>query len=143
MNKTSIKNTLNLLNLYKESGVDELISSSPKNRTMEKNDYISKKLKKSDELNSTKVSEEINLEEINTLEELKDKMSAFQGCQLYKSATNMVFSDGNSKAKIMLVGEGPGANEDLEGLPFVGRAGALLDKMLSAINLDRKKVYIS
>ena len=55
----------------------------------------------------------------------------------------MVFSDGNSKAKIMLVGEGPGANEDLEGLPFVGRAGALLDKMLSAINLDRKKVYIS
>ena len=46
MNKTSIKNTLNLLNLYKESGVDELISSSPKNRTMEKNDYISKKLKK-------------------------------------------------------------------------------------------------
>ena len=48
MNKTSIKNTLNLLNLYKESGVDELISSSPKNRTMEKKDYISKKLKKSD-----------------------------------------------------------------------------------------------
>ena len=74
MNKTSIKNTLNLLNLYKERGVDELISSSPKNRTMENNDYISKKLKKSDELNSKKVSEEINLEDINTLEDLKDKM---------------------------------------------------------------------
>ena len=66
-----------------------------------------------------------------------------KNCSLKKNATNMVFSDGNSKAKIMLVGEGPGANEDLEGLPFVGRAGALLDKMLSAINLDRKKVYIS
>ena len=49
----------------------------------------------------------------------------------------------NPKSKIMFVGEAPGANEDLEGLPFVGRAGQLLDKMLSAINLDRKKVYIS
>ena len=55
----------------------------------------------------------------------------------------MVFSDGNPKSKIMLIGEAPGANEDQEGLPFVGRAGILLDKMLSAVNLDRKKVYIS
>ena len=55
----------------------------------------------------------------------------------------MVFCDGNPKSKIMLVGEAPGANEDQEGLPFVGRAGMLLDKMLAAINLDRKKVYIS
>ena len=55
----------------------------------------------------------------------------------------MVFSDGNPKSKIMLIGEAPGANEDEEGLPFVGRAGALLDKMLAAIDLDRKKVYIS
>ena len=55
----------------------------------------------------------------------------------------MVFSDGNPKSKIMLIGEAPGANEDEEGLPFVGRAGALLDKMLASIDLDRKKVYIS
>ena len=55
----------------------------------------------------------------------------------------MVFSDGNPKSNIMLIGEAPGANEDTEGLPFVGRAGALLDKMLAAINLNRKKVYIS
>ena len=143
MNKTSIKNTLNLLNLYKESGADELISSSPKNRIMKKKDYVSKKLKKSDELNSTKVSEEINLEEINTLEELKDKMSAFQGCQLYKSATNMVFSDGNPKSKIMLIGEAPGHDEDLQAKPFVGRSGKLLDKMLEAIDLNREKVYIA
>ena len=52
----------------------------------------------------------------------------------------MVFSDGNPKTNIMLIGEAPGANEDTEGLPFVGRAGALLDKMLAAINLNRKKV---
>ena len=55
----------------------------------------------------------------------------------------MVFADGNINSKIMIIGEGPGANEDLEGKPFVGRAGKLLDKMLSAINLDRTKVYIS
>ena len=55
----------------------------------------------------------------------------------------MVFSDGNPKSKIMLIGEAPGSNEDQEGLPFVGRAGTLLDKMLASISLDRKNVYIS
>ena len=143
MNKTSIKNTLNLLNLYKESGVDELISSRPKNRTVRKKDYVSKKMQKSDEMNSAKVSEEINLEGINTLEELKNKMSTFQGCQLYKNATNMVFSDGNPKSKIMLIGEAPGHDEDLQAKPFVGRSGKLLDKMLEAIDLNREKVYIA
>ena len=143
MNKTSIKNTLNLLNLYKESGVDELISSRPKNRTVRKKDYVSKKMQKSDEMNSAKVSEEINLEGINTLEELKHKMSTFQGCKLYKSATNMVFSDGNPKSKIMLIGEAPGHDEDLQAKPFVGRSGKLLDKMLEAIDLNREKVYIA
>ena len=54
-----------------------------------------------------------------------------------------MFCDGNPKSRIMLIGEAPGANEDEEGLPFVGRAGILLDKMLASINLDRKKVYIS
>ena len=143
MNKTSIKNTLNLLNLYKESGVDELISSRPKNRTVRKKDYVSKKMQKSDEMNSAKVSEEINLEGINTLKELKHNMSTFQGCQLYKSATNMVFSDGNPKSKIMLIGEAPGHDEDLQAKPFVGRSGKLLDKMLEAIDLNREKVYIA
>ncbi len=143
MNKTSIKNTLNLLNLYKESGVDELISSRPKNRTVRKKDHVSKKMQKSDEMNSAKVSEEINLEGINTLEELKHEMSTFQGCQLYKSATNMVFSDGNPKSKIMLIGEAPGHDEDLQAKPFVGRSGKLLDKMLEAIDLNREKVYIA
>ena len=60
-----------------------------------------------------------------------------------KSAKNLVFADGNPKSKIMLIGEGPGANEDKESLPFVGRAGQLLDKMLDSINLDRKNVYIT
>ena len=79
----------------------------------------------------------------NKLEKLKIAISNIKNCELKKNASQMVFSDGNPKAKIMLIGEGPGANEDKEGIPFVGRAGILLDKMLAAINLDRKKVYIS
>ena len=77
------------------------------------------------------------------LEKLKKSILNIKNCELKKNATNIVFADGNPKAKIMLIGEGPGANEDQEGLPFVGRAGALLDKMLASINLDRKNTYIT
>ena len=90
-----------------------------------------------------KDSFEISLDKTNNLERLKKSISQVKNCTLKKNAKNLVFSDGNPKSKIMLIGEAPGANEDEEGLPFVGRAGALLDKMLSAIDLDRKKVYIS
>ena len=86
---------------------------------------------------------EISDDKADNLERLKKSIRNIKNCSLKSSATNMVFSDGNPKSKIMLIGEAPGANEDKEGLPFVGRAGALLDKMLAAINLDRKKVYIS
>ena len=86
---------------------------------------------------------EISSDKAEKLEKLKKSISDIKNCELKKSATNIVFADGNPKAKIMLIGEGPGSNEDQEGLPFVGRAGALLDKMLASINLDRKKVYIT
>ena len=86
---------------------------------------------------------EISEDKSNNLELLKKSIIELKNCNLKRQAKNMVFCDGNPKSKIMLVGEAPGANEDQEGLPFVGRAGMLLDKMLTAINLDRKKVYIS
>ena len=86
---------------------------------------------------------EISDNKADNLERLKKSIRNIKNCSLKSSSTNMVFSDGNPKSKIMLIGEAPGANEDEEGLPFVGRAGALLDKMLAAIGLDRKKVYIS
>ena len=86
---------------------------------------------------------EISGDKAKKLEKLKKSISNIKNCELKKSATNIVFADGNPKAKIMLIGEGPGSNEDQEGLPFVGRAGALLDKMLASIDLDRKKVYIT
>jgi len=86
---------------------------------------------------------EISGDKAKKLEKLKKSISNIKNCELKKSATNIVFADGNPKAKIMLIGEGPGSNEDQEGLPFVGRAGALLDKMLASIDLNRKNVYIT
>jgi uracil-DNA glycosylase family 4 len=77
------------------------------------------------------------------LDSLKASIQQIKRCELKKNATNLVFGDGNINAKIMIIGEGPGANEDIEGKPFVGRAGKLLDKMLAAIKLDRSKVYIT
>ena len=78
-----------------------------------------------------------------TLEALRAVMDAYEGCSLKKRATQLCFADGNPEAEIMFVGEGPGEQEDLQGKPFVGRAGQLLDRMLNAIGLDRKKVYIA
>ena len=79
----------------------------------------------------------------STLEELRQHMAGFDGCNLKFTAKNLVFADGNPNADLMLVGEAPGRDEDLEGLPFVGRSGRLLDRMLAAIGLDRNSAYIA
>jgi DNA polymerase len=78
-----------------------------------------------------------------TLTELKTALMNFDGCELKRFATNTVFADGDPSGRIMLIGEAPGRDEDLQGLPFVGRAGKLLDRMLAEIGLDRRKVYIT
>ena len=78
-----------------------------------------------------------------TLDELRAAMDAYDGCALKFRATQLCFADGNPEAQIMMVGEGPGEQEDKQGKPFVGRAGQLLDRMLAAIGLDRTKVYIA
>ena len=79
----------------------------------------------------------------NSLDELRAALEAFEGCALKHTATNLVFADGNPKARVMILGEGPGAQEDRQGLPFVGASGQLLDRMLACIGLDRTSVYIS
>jgi len=79
----------------------------------------------------------------STLDELRQHMAAFDGCNLKFTAKTMVFADGNPNAELMLVGEAPGRDEDIEGLPFVGRSGRLLDRMLAAIGLDRTSAYIA
>ena len=84
-----------------------------------------------------------------TLAELKEALTAFDGLPVTKTATNMVFADGHTNARIMVIGEAPGADEDRQGIPFVGAGGQLLDKILACIGLDRTKdtpeeaVYLS
>ena len=116
---------INLIEYYNLINADFLLSNRPLKRTIES---------KTHNFAGTK------LEKLN---KLKKKIQFIKNCDLKKNATNLVFGNGNINSKIMIVGEGPGANEDAEGKPFVGRAGKLLDKMLAAIQLDRTKVYIT
>jgi uracil-DNA glycosylase family 4 len=78
-----------------------------------------------------------------SLDELRDMLTKFEGCALRTTAKQLVFADGNPQARVMFVGEAPGREEDLEGLPFVGRSGKLLDLMMGAIGLDRTGAYIA
>ena len=78
-----------------------------------------------------------------SLEELRAILERFEGCALRTTATQLVFADGNPRARVMFVGEAPGRDEDIEGLPFVGRSGKLLDRMLTTIGIDRASVYIA
>jgi len=125
MDKKINQKILLLIEYYSLLNIDLLINNSPINR-----------FKNSQNLSN-------GLVKIQQLKKLKTMIESIKNCELKNSANKIVFSDGNLNSKIMLIGEGPGVQEDQEGLPFVGRAGRLLDKMLEAINLNRKKVYIS
>tara|TARA_B100000427_G_scaffold133681_1_gene111224 strand:- start:796 stop:1548 length:753 start_codon:yes stop_codon:yes gene_type:complete len=144
MNNSKISESIKLLRLFKENGVDEIIANSPFSR-IKNTEKLRKKdlMLENDTINSNNNMENDQINKISSLEELKSFMSDFKGCELYKSSTNMVFSDGNPNSEIMLIGEAPGHDEDIQGKPFVGRSGKLLDKMLEAIELNREKVYIA
>jgi DNA polymerase len=79
----------------------------------------------------------------SSLAELEEALKRFDGCGLKRTAKNLCFARGNPAAQVMLIGEAPGRDEDLSGLPFVGRAGQLLDRMLAAIGLTEADVYIT
>lgn len=81
--------------------------------------------------------------EAKSLDELRGILDAFEGCALKRTASRLVFCDGNPEARVMFVGEAPGRDEDQQGLPFVGRSGRLLDVMMGAIGLDRTSTYIA
>ena len=80
---------------------------------------------------------------MDSWEQLKNDCAGCMACPLGRTRKHLVFADGNESAEVMFIGEGPGEQEDLQGLPFVGPAGKLLDQMLSMIDLDRSKVYIA
>ena len=124
--KTNLNQKLiDLVEHYNLLNANYLLSNIPLKRTI-----------KTSINNSNKTKQE-------KLNKLKKNIQLINNCDLKKNATNLVFGDGNINSKIMIIGEGPGAQEDKEGKPFVGRAGKLLDKMLASIQLDRTKVYIS
>ncbi len=125
MKKILNQKLINLIEYYNLVNANLYLSNRPINRTNE---------------TLVDISLGTKLEKLN---KLKKKIKLIRNCDLKKNATNLVFGGGNINSKIMIIGEGPGANEDIEGKPFVGRAGKLLDKMLAAIKLDRTKVYIS
>ena len=82
-------------------------------------------------------------DKLKSLDELKNKISSIEDCKLKDNASNLVFSDGSIDSQIMIIGEGPGQKEDELSKPFVGDAGMLLNKMLKAININRKDIYIT
>ena len=125
MKKNLNQKLISLIEYYNLINADFFLSNTPIKRTSK----------------NTTIAPGVSKEE--RLCKLKKKIQMIQNCELKRNAKNLVFGDGNINSKIMIIGEGPGANEDLEGKPFVGRAGKLLDKMLASIKLDRKKVYIS
>ncbi len=94
---------------------------------------------------SPQVSEKTisNWQETTTIDELNNSISGCMLCKFGETRTNIVFGDGNPNAEIMIIGEAPGKNEDQSGIPFVGDAGKLLDKILEAIHLSRQDVYIA
>jgi DNA polymerase len=152
-----------LLAFYVESGVDCALMEEPVNRLAEDSAPAvslapkhpplvrdSEKPKPSAQPRDVSAVPELALAAANEaaagamdLASLREAMESFGGCALKTTATRLVFADGNSQAKLMLVGEAPGREEDLDGLPFVGRAGKLLDLMLAAIGLNRSLVYLS
>jgi len=125
MKKNLNQKLINLIEYYNLINANFLLSETPLKR------------------NVNNVTTSFSGTKLQKLEKLKKSIQLIKNCELKKNATNLVFGDGNINAKIMIIGEGPGAQEDAEGKPFVGRAGKLLDKMLESIHLNRTKVYIS
>ena len=95
------------------------------------------------EINSNVENNSNELSEIKTLKDLQYFIENYDECELLETARSTVFCDGNVDAEIMLVGEAPGNQEDIEGKPFVGKSGQLLDKILETININRTNCYIS
>ena len=118
------------IEFIKNSGIDYFLQDSPRN-------WFESPAKKAKTQN--------NIQQNSKLEQLDEIIVSLKNHEtiLKKSAKNLVVFDGNLDAKVMFIGEAPGRDEDEQGIPFVGRAGQLLNKMLSAINLKRDEVYIT
>ncbi len=133
-----------LLTWYRSMGITCAVSSSPRNYAipLQGAEQVMPKTKLPTPALPTPSSRSL-AQQCQTLEELKEVMTQFNGCALKQTAMNTVFADGNPQAPIMVVGEAPGADEDIQGKPFVGLSGQLLDRILATIGLNRTNTYIS
>src|SRR5579885_428702 len=156
------KRLSDLLDFYREAGVDALLTEEPSDRfagdvapaqrqPASRSDQAAKNLLAPQPApgmappppEQAAMDARETAKRAQSLDELRAILESFTGCALKATATKLVFADGNPQAQLMLVGEAPGRDEDIEGLPFVGRSGKLLDRMLAAIGLDRTSVYIA
>ncbi len=153
-----------LLKWQIDMGADEAIGESPRNYFAAPKMVVTEKIISDDRINEQEVAAVVNsvlghrlqaspslanagarecANKATTLSELEDAVRAFDGCALKKTASKTVFADGNPAAKIMIIGEAPATDEEMQGIPFCGASGALLDKMLAAIGLDRTQAYLT
>src|SRR5689334_450814 len=148
-----------LLDFYVEAGVDSLVGETPVNRFTTADAVLPARalIRATGRAEPAEVSSPLApsapdeaamaardaAKRAATLDELRAVLGGFEGCALRATASQLVFADGNPAARVMFVGEAPGRDEDIEGLPFVGRSGKLLDRMLAAIGLNRTSAYIA
>lgn len=148
MNDTDSARVASLLRWYIEAGVDETVGEEPINRYHVSESPASTPPVPAPEAQQPRVTIDAESKSFapaaaQSLDELRCALESFEGCPLSRTATNLVFGDGNAHASVVLIGEAPGAEEDRQGLPFVGPSGRLLDRMLASIGLDRTTVFIS
>jgi DNA polymerase len=144
-----------LLHWYVDMGVDETTAEQPVNRLAvaprqplttagREPDTVASRAGSPASPGERRLATAVNLAaRAESLDQLRQALVEFDGCALKATATHLVFGDGNLQAKIVLIGEAPGAEEDRLGIPFVGPSGRLLDRMLASIGLDRTAVFIS
>ena len=134
-----------IIQLFKDSGVDEIINdfTSPFQQH-KKQANLTQVAKSLDQVESAEINAQKIAAESKDLKSLYDSVMAFDGCPLKATANKTVFSDGAETADVMIIGEAPGANEDIEGIPFCGQSGKLLDQIFESISLTRKQnLYIA
>ena len=144
--------SITLLRWYLEAGVDEVVGDVPVNHYHSSENLATRYTPSKNIFDSVKHNEKLRdsifsiisassalAAQCTTLESLRAAVTSFEGCTLRKSAANTIFADGTPTAPVMVIGEAPGAEEDRQGLPFVGPSGHLLDKMLESIGLERHR----
>ena len=139
------------LNFQKDMGIRTVFASAQiEKKSVEKKEMAKEEIRESAEEMKTNediitIEEPVSLfdgTKTMTLEEIREEIGDCTRCPLHEGRTNLVFGDGNPKAKLVFVGEGPGRDEDMQGKPFVGRSGQLLTRMIEAMGLKREEVYI-